>query len=69
MTLADRIRFLEETHAYLNKEIDRIEKGQAFDDLGLTEKKKKRLHLKDELAKLYKQQHEQTHEVMDWDNE
>jgi len=69
MTLADRIKFLEETHAYLNKEIDRIEKGQAFDDLGLTEKKKKRLHLKDELAKLYKQQHEQTHEVMDLDNE
>ena len=69
MTLADRIRFLEETHAYLNREIDSIEKGRAFDDLALAEKKKKRLQMKDELATLYKQQHEQTHEVMDWDNE
>ena len=67
MTLADRIRFLEETHAYLNKEIDRIEKGRAFDDLALAEKKKKRLQMKDELATLYKQQHEEQHERLDLD--
>jgi hypothetical protein len=67
MTLTDRIRFLEDTHAYLNAEIDRLEKTRAVDDQELRNKKKKRLQMKDELATLYKQQHEQTHEVMDWE--
>ena len=67
MTLADRIKFLEDTHRYLNKEIDSIEKSRVFDDQELTEKKKKRLQIKDELAKLQRQQFEQQHEVLDWD--
>ena len=67
MTLADRIKFLEDTHRYLNKEIDSIEKSRVFDDQELVEKKKKRLHIKDELAKLQRQQFEQQHEVLDWD--
>ena len=67
MTLSDRIRFLEDTHEYLNQEIDRLEKTRAVDDLELRNKKKKRLQMKDELATLYKQQHEQSHEVMDWE--
>ena len=67
MTLADRIRFLEDTHRYLNREIDSIEKSRVFDDQELAEKKKKRLQIKDELAKLQRQQFEQQHEVLDWD--
>jgi len=67
MTLADRIKFLEDTHRYLNREIDSIEKSKVFDDQELAQKKKKRLHIKDELAKLQRQQFEQQHEVLDWD--
>jgi len=67
MTLADRIKFLEDTHRYLNREIDSIEKSKVFDDQELAQKKKKRLHIKDELAKLQRQHFEQQHEVLDWD--
>ena len=68
MTLADRIKFLEESHRYLNNEIDRIEHSKVFDDQELSEKKKKRLQLKDELAKLHKQQFEEQHERVDLDD-
>ena len=68
MTLADRIRFLEDTHRYLNREIDSIEKSKVFDDQKLAEKKKKRLQIKDELAKLHRQQFEEQHERVDFND-
>ena len=41
-----------ETHRMLDKEIDRLTKSGSFDDIEITEMKKKRLQLKEELVKL-----------------
>ena len=57
MSYENRIAFLEDTHRMLNKKIDEMSKSGAFDDLEITEMKKKRLHLKEELVKL-QEQHE-----------
>jgi len=47
-----RIAFLEETHRVLDNKIDSMEKSKVFDDGEITQLKKKRLQLKDELVKL-----------------
>ena len=52
MSYEKRIAFLMDTHRMLNKEIDRMSKSGAFDDIQITEMKKKRLQLKEELVKL-----------------
>lgn len=52
MTWQNRIAHLEEAHASLNKQIDHAEKSGVYEDEHLHEMKKKRLHLKDEIAKL-----------------
>ena len=67
MDIAYRISVLQEQHDNLNRKIDAVEKSRVFDDLELAELKKKRLHIKDELAILYKLQFEQQHEVLNWD--
>lgn len=46
----NRIKHLEEAHRALDKQIDTLEKNGLFEDLKLEELKKKRLHLKDEIA-------------------
>jgi uncharacterized protein YdcH (DUF465 family) len=52
-----KIKHLEEAHKVLNKRIDDLERTGVFEDLNLEELKKKRLHLKDEIAILrHKQQ-------------
>jgi hypothetical protein len=55
MSYEKRIAFLMDTHRMLNKEIDRMSKSGAFDDTEITEMKKKRLQLKEELVKLQEQ--------------
>jgi len=52
MSHEKRIAFLMETHRMLDKEIDRLTKSGSFDDIEITEMKKKRLQLKEELVKL-----------------
>ncbi len=46
----NRIKHLEEAHRALDKQIDTLEKNGLFEDLRLEDLKKKRLHLKDEIA-------------------
>lgn len=67
MDIAYRISVLQEQHDELNRKIDSVEKSRVFDDLELAELKKKRLHIKDELAILHKQQFEEQHERLDLD--
>jgi len=52
MSYEKRIAFLMDTHRMLNKQIDAMSKSGAFDDIEITEMKKKRLRLKEELVKL-----------------
>lgn len=47
---------LEDKHWKLNKAIDLMERSGNFGDANITEMKKERLHLKDEIEKL-KSQH------------
>jgi len=65
--ITSRISVLQEKHTELDRMINDIEKSKVFDDQELAEKKKKRLHIKDELAKLQRQQFDQQHEVLNWD--
>ena len=46
----NRIKHLEEAHRVLDKQIDTLEKNGLFEDLKLEDLKKKRLHLKDDIA-------------------
>ena len=62
----NRIKHLEEAHRALDKVIEREEKTGVFEDHEITEMKKKRLHLKDEIAILkQKQQAHDTSNVKD----
>jgi uncharacterized protein YdcH (DUF465 family) len=65
----NRIKHLEESHAALNKQIDALEKTGNFTDDHISNLKKQRLHLKDEIAILKKKQWEHDHEFLDYDNE
>jgi uncharacterized protein YdcH (DUF465 family) len=51
-----RIKHLEELHRVLDKRIDGLESTGIFEDTTLEVLKKQRLHLKDEIAILYKKQ-------------
>jgi len=64
-----RIKHLEESHRILNKQIDALEKSGNFKDSKIVEMKKKRLQLKDEIAKLTKLQWEHDHETIDYDDD
>jgi uncharacterized protein YdcH (DUF465 family) len=50
--LQNRVRYLEEEHAQLDKRIDGMESTGVFEDATLEVLKKQRLHIKDELVKL-----------------
>lgn len=55
----NRIRHLTEMHEVLDKKIDNMEKNHAhIDEIHVQEWKKQRLHIKDELSKLYRLQYE-----------
>ena len=50
-----RPKWLRETHQYLNKKIDTMEKTGKFTDEEISEMKKDRLKMKDEIEKLEKE--------------
>ena len=68
MNIKDRIAWLQEAHATLNHKIDDLEKHSIPNHNKITEMKKKRLAMKDEIAKLNKQMFEESHERAFWDN-
>ena len=50
-----RLKWLKETHKFLNKQVDTMEKSGNFKDEELSEMKKKRLKLKDQIERLEKE--------------
>jgi uncharacterized protein YdcH (DUF465 family) len=66
--LANRIRYLEKEHERLDKEIDTLEKIGRFSDMQLNDLRKQRLHIKDELTRLRRQEYEEQQRV-GWDDD
>ena len=50
-----RLQWLKETHPFINKKVDVIEKIGNFKDEELNEMKKKRLKLKDQIKSMEKE--------------
>ena len=50
-----RLKWLRETHAFLNKKIDTMEKTGKFTDEEISEMKRDRLKMKDEIERLEKE--------------
>ena len=50
-----RLKWLKETHQYLNKKIDTMEKTGKFADEQISEMKRDRLRMKDEIERLEKE--------------
>ena len=65
----NRIAHLQEGHRVLDKRIDEMERNGNFVDTNLSELKKQRLQLKDEIARLTRLQWEHDHESVDFDDE
>lgn len=65
----NQIKHLEEAHQFLDKRIDGLEKTGVFDDSQMSELKRQRLTLRDELARLRKLQHEHDYETIDYDDD
>jgi uncharacterized protein YdcH (DUF465 family) len=65
----NRIAHLQEGHRVLDKRIDEMERNGNFVDVNLSELKKQRLQLKDEIARLTRLQWEHDHESVDFDDE
>lgn len=49
-----RLKVLKETHRFLNKQVDTLEKTGNFKDEELAQMKKQRLKLKDQIDRLQK---------------
>ena len=54
--LANRIKHLEDMHAILDKQIDGLESTGAFHDDNLSNLKKRRLQIRDQIEKLRRRQ-------------
>jgi len=65
----NRILHLTEYHRLLDNQINEIEKTGNFKDEILSEMKKKKLALKDEISRLTKLQWEHDHESVDFDDD
>ena len=50
-----RLKWLRETHQYLNKKIDTMEKTGKFSDEQISEMKRDRLKMKDEIERIEKE--------------
>jgi hypothetical protein len=50
-SLKHHIKHLEDVHSSLNRQVDTLEKTGKFDDKDIMTLKRKRLHVKDELAR------------------
>lgn len=64
--IENRIRHLEEQHNVLDKKIDGLESTGKFDDDQIHNLKKQRLHVRDELSRLRKEQYDRSQTVT-WD--
>lgn len=62
-SLANHIEKLSNDHKALDKDIERLENGGNFDDIELQALKKKKLQLKDAIARL-KSQKDKADEIM-----
>lgn len=69
MSYKGRIAHLTEAHHVLDKQIEQLERSGNFKDETLSEMKKKKLALKDEIARLNKLQWEHDHERVDFDDD
>ena len=67
MDISTQIKFLEKEHTSLNKKIDGMEKTGVFKDEQLSEMKRKRLQIKEQLVILRKRQFEENYERLNWD--
>lgn len=65
----NRILHLTESHRVLDNQINEIEKTGNFKDEVLSEMKKKKLAIKDEISRLTKLQWEHDHERVDFDDD
>jgi uncharacterized protein YdcH (DUF465 family) len=65
----NRIKHLEEMHRVLDKQVDGLEKTGNFSDDQLSNLKKQRLTIKDELVKLRRLQWEHDRETLDYDDD
>jgi len=65
----NRIHHLQEMHAALDKQIDGLEKTGKFSDTHLSDLKKQRLSLKDQIQDLEKRQWQHDHEYIEVDDE
>ena len=64
-----RIKHLEESHRLLDKQISDLERTGNYTDESLSNMKKQKLLLKDEIARLVKLQWEHDHETVDFDDD
>ncbi len=64
-----RLAFLEETHRNLDNHIAKLLESGNFDDNKVSELKKKKLQLKDEISRLRRLDWEDKHERVDFDDE
>lgn len=64
-----RIAYLEESHRALDQQITKIVESGDFDDQKVSELKKKKLQLKDEISRLRRLDWEETHERVDFDDD
>jgi hypothetical protein len=64
-----RIAHLTETHRILDKQINDMERTGNFKDEVLSEMKKRKLAIKDEISRLTKLQWEYEHERVDFDDD
>lgn len=64
-----RIAHLEEAHRMLDKHIIELQNSGNFDDNKLSDLKKKKLQLKDEISRLRRLDWEDKHERVEWDDE
>lgn len=69
MTYKGRIAHLTEAHHALDKQIAQLERSGNFTDSSLSDLKKKKLALKDEISRLTKLQWEHDHERVDFDDD
>lgn len=66
--IAGRIAHLEKEHIRLDKEIETLERTGKFTDDQLTQLKKEKLAVRDELSRLRRQQYEER-EYLDFDDD
>jgi hypothetical protein len=64
-----RISFLEDTHRSLDQQIAKLVESGNFDDQKVSELKKKKLQLKDEISRLRRLDWEDKHERVDFDDD